>query len=176
MQYQLRSLCGFGRRNDWESREILEDAEITEHMTRNRPGNQQYLLLHLRVAMFDSPVLMRDLMLRQNCQAGCRWRYWHYGMRCALMHVPIGLCAWSTRCLTLAAHTTLSVLCIQNALLICHMHLARHSRFSDSTLIRCSPVLQHTFSKVGTTYPTLKYIRLFLLLQPALTCRRKKVH
>jgi len=42
-------------------RQRLEDAEITEHMTKNRPGNQQYLLLYDRVAMFYSPVLMRDL-------------------------------------------------------------------------------------------------------------------
>jgi len=61
MQYQLRRLCGFGRHNDRESRETLEDAEITEHMTRNRPGNQQYFLLDDRVAMFYSPVVMRDL-------------------------------------------------------------------------------------------------------------------
>ena len=61
MQYHLLRLCGFGRRNELESGETLDHAEITEHMTRNRPGNQQYLLLHDRVAMFYSPVLMRDL-------------------------------------------------------------------------------------------------------------------
>ena len=44
-----------------ESRETLADAEITEDMTRNRPGNQQYLLQDEGATVFYSPVLLRGL-------------------------------------------------------------------------------------------------------------------